>query len=109
MVVVHVAPPCSAPFSADLVTGAAYYILRLPQEAEHPEAAAERDAKKRRDEERAAFGTYASDGGKTFTYRVKKEGAYGGYKIVTEHLDGGRTREDLLEMRAKKKSDRYCM
>jgi hypothetical protein len=31
-----------------------------------------------------AFGTYAGDLGTTLTYRVKKPGAYGGYKIVTE-------------------------
>lgn len=31
-----------------------------------------------------AFGTYASSGGTKLTYRVKKEGTYGGYKIVTE-------------------------
>lgn len=33
-----------------------------------------------------AFGTYASSGGTKLTYRVKKEGTYGGYKIVTEVL-----------------------
>lgn len=31
-----------------------------------------------------AFGTYSGDLGTTLTYRVKKPGAYGGYKIVTE-------------------------
>ena len=31
-----------------------------------------------------AFGTYASGGGKKLTYRVKKSGTYGGYKIITE-------------------------
>lgn len=31
-----------------------------------------------------AFGTYASGGGKKLTYRVKKAGTYGGYKIITE-------------------------
>lgn len=34
--------------------------------------------------EESAFGTYASKGGENFTYRVKKKGAYGGYKIITE-------------------------
>ena len=31
-----------------------------------------------------AFGTYASSGGTKLTYRVKKSGTYGGYKIITE-------------------------
>jgi hypothetical protein len=33
--------------------------------------------------EEAAFGTYASQGGEKFVYRVKKEGAFGGYKVRT--------------------------
>jgi hypothetical protein len=42
------------------------------------------DRKKRKiDEEKSAFGTYAGDLGTTFTYRVKKPGSYGGYKVVT--------------------------
>ena len=31
-----------------------------------------------------AFGTYASAGGQKLVYRVKKAGAFGGYKIVEE-------------------------
>ena len=57
-----------------------------------------------------AFGTYASGGGEKFVYRVKKEGAFGGYKIVTEDVSKGnaKSREELLDMRTKKKSDRFC-
>jgi hypothetical protein len=45
----------------------------------------QRDSRKRKlQEEKMAFGTYAGDLGTTLTYRVKKPGAYGGYKIVTE-------------------------
>ena len=45
----------------------------------------QRDSRKRKlDEEKMAFGTYSGDLGTTLTYRVKKPGAYGGYKIVTE-------------------------
>jgi hypothetical protein len=61
------------------------------------------------DTEKAAFGTYASGGtGTTFTYREKKGGTYGGYRIVSEKLDAAKSRTDLLEMRSKKKSDKYC-
>ncbi len=82
-------------------------------------------------EEKSAFGTYASNLGETFTYRVKKAGAYGGYEVITTvraclhcsivscsllHLrvysqktDKPKTREELLEMRSKQKADRHCM
>lgn len=56
--------------------------------------------------EENAFGTYASKGGEKFVYRVKKEGAFGGYKIVTESTQSTMSREELLDMRKKKKSDR---
>ncbi len=47
----------------------------------------QREARKRKlAEEKSAFGTYAGELGTTLTYRVKKPGAYGGYKIVTEVL-----------------------
>ena len=49
------------------------------------DCAPQRDSRKRKlDEEKMAFGTYSGDLGTTLTYRVKKPGAYGGYKIVTE-------------------------
>ena len=86
--------------------------------------------KRKKDEEVSAFGTYASNLGATITYRVKKGGAYGGYKIVTQvwllpgyqhrkqclfmrsplqDADKKMSREELLDLRSKKKSDRLCM
>ena len=62
----------------------------------HVQAAA---ASKRAVEEKAAFGTFASDGGKTYTYREQKGGTYGSYKVVSVALDGSKTREELLELR----------
>jgi hypothetical protein len=41
-------------------------------------------------------------------YRVKKAGVYGGYKIITADSEGGLTRTQLLEIRAKHKSDRHA-
>ena len=38
--------------------------------------------RKKEEEDKLAFGTYA--GNSTFTYRVRKASAYGGYKIVTQ-------------------------
>lgn len=68
--------------------------------------AREATSKKHKTEE-AAFGTYASAGGEKFVYRVKKKSAFGGYTVVTEDVaGGGKSREELLDMRKKKKSDR---
>ena len=39
--------------------------------------------------------------------RVKKTGSFGGYKVITENNQSVKSREELLEMRSKKKSDRY--
>ena len=47
-----------------------------------------------------------NEGGEKFVYRVKKTGSFGGYKIVSEDTNTVKTREDLLNMRSKKKSDR---
>jgi len=62
---------------------------------------------KRKDDEALAYGTYGSKGGQELVYRVKKDGAFGGYKIVKENTDNA-SRENLLEQRSKKKSDRFC-
>jgi hypothetical protein len=50
--------------------------------------------------------TYAATA--TTVYRVKKEGAFGGYKVVSESAAGAGSRESLLDQRSKKKSDRHC-
>lgn len=63
-------------------------------------------APKAQNSEEAAFGTYASQGGEKFVYRVKKKGSFGGYKIISEDTGGVLSREELLEKRSKKKSDR---
>lgn len=53
-----------------------------------------------------AFGTYGSSS--KVVYRVKKGGAYGGYKIVTEDAEGELSRTELLEKRMQFKSDRHA-
>lgn len=58
--------------------------------------------------EESAFGTYASAGGEKVVYRVKKPGAHGGYTIVTANSNKTLSREDLLNVRSKKKADRHC-
>ena len=97
----------SAPFSADLVTANAYFILRLPKREADP-AALQAAADALRHAEELKTGIFATDGGTKLTYRIK----HGlGYKTVTEVVGsshGAKSREEILDLRAKKKSDKYC-
>merc|ERR1712032_146297 len=97
--------------SSDLITSSKFFFMK---KTESQEAVVEDNkARKKRlkhegsEKEKTAFGTYAGDMGSTFTYRVRKAGAYGSWKIITERTKG-KSREDLLEMRCKKKADRHC-
>ena len=82
-----------------------YRYIKAPKDDKPVESSSVKLNKQ--DSEEAAFGTYASSGGEKFVYRVKKTGSFGGYKIVSEDTNTIKTREDLLNMRSKKKSDRY--
>ncbi len=113
----------SSAFSSDLVSTTAFKLvvlflsyffvvivhcrfIKAPKDEEDVEEKERQAVLKRNKAEEAAFGTYASQGGAQFTYRVKKESAFGGYKIVTENTQGSLSREELLDKRTKKKSDR---
>lgn len=61
--------------------------------------------KRRREEEKAAFGALASEGGTHYAYR-EKHGDH--YRTVTVKLGDAASREDLLDRRSKVKSDKYC-
>lgn len=82
--------------------------MKAPKDTTGEKLEAEKAVQKKHKVEEDAFGTYASQGGEKFVYRVKKSGpgGYGGYKVVTENTSSTMTREDLLQMRSKKKSDR---
>ena len=47
---------------------------------------------------------------KEVTYKVLKadSGPWKVWKTVTEKVDGGMTREEMLERRAREKADRHC-
>ncbi len=81
-------------------------FIKAPKETEDVNEKLRVEKEKQHKNEELAFGTYASKGGSQFTYRVRKEGAFGGYKIVTESNSKDLSREELLEKRTKKKSDR---
>jgi len=99
----------SSAFSRDLISTTEFRFVKAPKVAQDLEREQERKRERLQADEKAAVGTYASAGGSVFTYRVKKEGASGGYKIITESVSGGaKTRGELLDMRATKKADRHC-
>ena len=93
----------SAPFSADLVAGLDFFVLRLPARVVDP-AAQQAAADALRHAEELKTGVFATDGGTKLTYRITHGHSY---KTVTETV-GGMTREEILDLRAKKKSDKYC-
>lgn len=98
----------SSAFSTDLISTSAFRFIKAPKDEVGEEELARQQTSKAHKAEQAAFGTYASEGGTRFNYRVKKGGAFGGYHIVSESTAEALTREDLLDKRTKKKSDRFC-
>lgn len=57
--------------------------------------------------ERVEFGTYVYANNDELVYREKTE--HGNYRIQRVKVDGSKTtRGDLLQMRSKKKADKYC-
>ncbi|KAG2776795.1 hypothetical protein PC129_g16773 [Phytophthora cactorum] len=112
MVLSDVSASVSSAFSSDLVSSTPFYYIKAPPEdGAQKEEEQEKQQKKRKMDEKTAFGTYAggTEKGGQYTYRVKKSGAYGGYAIIKEDANVERSREELLDFRAKKKGDRHCM
>ncbi|TDH72905.1 hypothetical protein CCR75_007107 [Bremia lactucae] len=112
MVLSDVSASISSSFSSDLVSSTPFYYIKAPPDREEQEEnEQENQKKKRKVDELTAFGTYAggTNKGEQYTYRVKKSGAFGGYAIVKEDAHVERSREELLDIRSKKKGDRHCM
>eukprot|EP00501_MAST-03F_sp_TOSAG23-6_P002446 GSMAST32.ASY1.ANO1.2555.1 assembled CDS len=111
MVVSDVSLGISSPFSTDLISATQFHYLKAPPRKRQKEEETKKLRKSKNNAETAQFGTYAGNSGQTFTYRERKGGsnASGGYRIVTVSLDNStKSREQLLNMRSKKKSDRHC-
>jgi hypothetical protein len=110
MVLSDVSMALSSAFSTDIVSSTSFSFIKKPPAEEDQEAA--RDAKRTKAlaDELGAFGTYTSKGGESFTYRTKKKGSFGSYHVVTEKLGAGESlsREELMDKRCSKKSDRFC-
>jgi hypothetical protein len=98
----------SSGFTTSLSTPTTFYYIRKPrnarQEQHEREKARSEESKER---QMHAFDVYGG-GGTSVVYREKTE--TGSYRIKTEQIDGRseRTRQDLLDLRAKKTSDKYC-
>ena len=111
LVLSNVSISVSSNFSSDLISSTSFRYVKAPKSTKPQETEEEKARKKRfiaKESEEAAFGTYAGNGGQTFTYRTKNPGAAGTYKIVTEKNSSVKTREEMLDMRTKKKADRFC-
>jgi hypothetical protein len=106
MVLSNMSIGISSAFSTDLISTTAFKYIKAPKEEEDLEEKERKESEKRNKMEESAFGTYASQGGKQFTYRVKTKTAFGGYKIVTETVNDALSREQLLNKRTQKKADR---
>jgi len=100
----------SSAFSLDLKHPTNFQYIPKPKNIQKEKDEHEKKKRITKEEiERSAFGTYKSGDGETqeLVYRERTE--HGGYRIRREAIDGRNcTRSGLLDMRAQRKSDKYC-
>ncbi len=109
MVLSPISISLSSAFSNDLKTPTAFTFINKPRDTQKEHAKMAQMAKEEQEAiESQAMGTYRGNARGEVVYREKTE--HGGYRIRREKVDGGgdMDRSDLLNVRAKKKSDRYC-
>jgi hypothetical protein len=95
----------SSAFSQNVSVAKTFQVIAKPKNVAQETRKQQLDAlQNAKDEEQQAFGTYGTT--EELVYREKT--ANGSYRIKREKVQGGQTRGDLLSMRAKKKSDKYC-
>jgi hypothetical protein len=81
-----------------------FFVIRKPRNTEkESRVQLLKEQEEKHEMEQQAFGTYQGD---ELVYREKTE--LGNYRIKRVKVDGPTTRGDLLSMRTKKKSDKYC-
>ena len=107
MVLSNTSVGISSAFSTDLISTTPFKYVKAPKDEVNEEEEAKKAVYKKHKQEEDAFGTYASKGGSQFVYRERTGSAFGGYKIMTVDTSS-KSREELLDMRSKKKSDRFC-
>lgn len=99
----------SSAFTEDVSRPTSYrYITKPKHTQKEKQEKMKKDKSSQEELNRNAFGTYSSEGssGKQFVYRERTE--HGSYRIKKETISKDISRTQLLEMRAQKKSDKYC-
>ena len=105
MVLSQISISISSAFTSDLKLPTPYKFIVKPRDARKERADRDRKANAEKEEvEARAMGTYGNKG--EIVYREKTE--HGSYRIRREQTDVELNRSDLLSVRTKKKSDRYC-
>lgn len=96
----------SSAFSVNCKLPTPFFIINKPRNREQERLQRQQKAlQEQKETEQTAFGTYANND--ELVYREKTE--HGSYRIQRVKVDSkNTTRGDLLEMRAKKKADKYC-
>jgi len=94
----------SSAFAENVTTPTAFSYIPKPRNKVSAAAKQAASQKEAQDAAAASSGTYGSN--RELVYREKT--ANGSYRIVKKHLDHEASRGSLLEMRTKKKSDKYC-
>ena len=106
MVLSQMSCSISSAFSSDLKTPTAFKYINKPRDVAREKAAKVAKARLEQEEvEQRAMGTYGNKKGE-IVYRERTE--HGNYRIKREQATTDLSRSDLLAVRAKKKSDRYC-
>ena len=98
----------SSAFTEDVSRPTSYRYNTKPNTQKEKLEKVKKDMHSKEELNRNAFGTYSADGsnGKQFVYRERTE--HGSYRIKREAVSENVSRTKLLEMRAQKKSDKYC-
>mmetsp|Transcript_3309 Transcript_3309/g.5101 ORF Transcript_3309/g.5101 Transcript_3309/m.5101 type:complete len:240 (-) Transcript_3309:178-897(-) len=105
MVLSPISISISSAFSTDLKTPTQFKYINKPRDVTRESQAKVAKARMEQEEvEQRAMGTYGNKG--EIIYRERTE--HGSYRIKREQATTDMTRSDLLSVRAKKKSDRYC-
>jgi hypothetical protein len=105
MVLSPISISISSAFSSDLKTPTQFKFINKPRDIQREKEARVAKARMEQEEvEQRAMGTYGNKG--EIIYRERTE--HGSYRIKREQATTDMTRSDLLSVRAKKKSDRYC-
>lgn len=105
MVLSPISISISSAFSVDLKSPTPFKFINKPRDVVRESHAKAAKARREQEEvEQRAMGTYGNKG--EIVYRERTE--HGSYRIKREQATTDMSRSDLLSVRAKKKSDRYC-